>query len=157
MQTIEQLLAEAPAFDGMREDHLALIAGCASNQVFEPGDFLMREGDPADRFYVIRRGRVALETFVPDRGALIVETVDDGDLLGWSWLVAPYRTSFDARAMSTAHAITFDAECLRGKCDEDGVLGYELMKRFVPVIVERLQATRVRLLDVYGHVASSPL
>jgi CRP-like cAMP-binding protein len=157
MRTIDALLAEAPAFAGMRAEHLALIAGCASNQVFAPGDFLLRENDPADRFYVIRRGRVALETFVPERGALILETVDDGDLLGWSWLVPPYRASFDARAMTTTHAITFDAACLRGKCDEDDVLGYELMKRFVPVIVERLQATRVRLLDVYGHVAASPL
>lgn len=154
MRTIDALLAEAPAFAGMRRDHLELIAGCASNKVFAPGDFLLREGEPASRFYVIRIGRVAIETFVPERGALIVETVDDGDLLGWSWLVPPYRSSFDVRAMATTHAITFDALCLRGKCDQDGVLGYELMKRFVPVIVERLQATRVRMLDVYGAVAS---
>ncbi len=152
MQTIEQLLAEAKAFNGMAQEHLALIAGCAQNQTFEDGAYLMREGDAADTFYVIRYGRVALETHVPQRGALTIETIDDGDLLGWSWLVPPFRVDFDARAMGNVHTVTFDAACLRGKSDADPVLGYELMRRFIPVIVERLQATRVRLLDIYGKV-----
>ncbi|MEO8091744.1 MAG: cyclic nucleotide-binding domain-containing protein [bacterium] len=154
MQAIDELLAAAPAFEGMGTAHLELIAGCARNEVFEPGAYLLREGDPADRFYVIRRGRVGMETFIPQRGALTVETIDDGDLLGWSWLVPPYRTHLDARARTQTHAIAFDATCLRGKCEDDPVLGYKLMQRFVPVIVERLQATRVRLLDVYGHAAT---
>ena len=156
MRTIEDLLTEAPAFTGMSAEHLELIAGCAVNQTFGPGDFVLREGEPANRFYVIRKGQVGIETFVPERGALTVETVDEGELLGWSWLVPPYRVALDARARTTTHTIAFDAECLRGKCEQDGVLGYELMKRFVPVIVERLQATRIRLLDVYGHVAAAP-
>lgn len=153
MRTIEQLLAEAPAFEGMSEEHLALIAGCAQNRSFDEGSYLMREGDPADTFYVIRRGRVALEVFAPQRGPLAIETVDEGDLLGWSWLVEPFRTDFDARALGTVRTLAFDGTCLRGKADQDPVLGYELMRRFIPVIVERLRATRVRLLDVYGHVA----
>ncbi|HEY7121848.1 MAG TPA: cyclic nucleotide-binding domain-containing protein [Solirubrobacterales bacterium] len=154
MQTIEQLLAEAKAFNGMSNEHLALIAGCAQNQTFEDGAYLMREGDPADTFYVIRHGRVAMEIFVPQRGAVTIETIDDGDLLGWSWLVPPFRQHLDARAIGNVHTVAFDAGCLRGKADEDPELGYELMRRFIPVIVERLQATRVRLLDVYGHVGA---
>jgi CRP/FNR family cyclic AMP-dependent transcriptional regulator len=153
VQTIEQLLAEAPAFNGMLEEHLTLIAGCARNTTFEDGSYLMREGDPADTFFVIRHGRVAMEIFVPQRGAVTIETIDDGDLLGWSWLVPPFRQHLDARAVGNVHTVAFDAACLRGKSDTDPVLGYELMRRFIPVIVERLQATRVRLLDVYGHVA----
>jgi len=152
MQGIDELVAESPAFDGIGPAHVELIAGCARNEVFEAGTYLMREGDAADRFYVIRRGRVAMETFIPQRGGLIVETIDDGGLLGWSWLVPPYRVHLDARALTETHTISFDASCLRGKCDQDPALGYELMKRFVPVIVERLQATRFRLLDVYGDV-----
>ena len=154
MQTINQLLAEAPAFNGMSQEHLELIAGCAQNKTATDGEYLMREGDPADSFYVIRHGRVALEIFVPQRGAVTIETIDDGDLLGWSWLVPPFRVEMDARALGNVHTVVFDAACLRGKADEDPELGYELMRRFIPVIVERLQATRVRLLDVYGHVAS---
>lgn len=151
MKPIDELLAEVPAFEGMGSAHLKLIAGCARNDVFEQGAYLMREGDPADHFYVIRRGRVAMETFIPQRGGLTVETIDDGDLLGWSWLVSPYRVHLDVKALTETHVISFDAACLRGKCEQDPALGYELMKRFLPVIVERLQATRLRLLDVYGH------
>jgi CRP/FNR family transcriptional regulator, cyclic AMP receptor protein len=154
VQTIEQLLAEAKAFNGMAEEHLALIAGCAQNKVFEDGQYLMREGDPANSFHVVRLGRVALEIFVPQRGGVTIETVETGDLVGWSWLVPPYKVHLDARAVGTAHVVAFDAACLRGKADEDPVLGYELMRRFIPVIVERLQATRVRMLDVYGNVAA---
>ena len=153
MQTIEELLAEAPAFNGMSEEHLALIAGCARNTTFEDGEYLMREGDSADTFFVIRHGRVAMEIFAPQRGGVTIETIDDGDLLGWSWLVPPFRQHLDARAVGNVHTVAFDAACLRGKSDTDPVLGYELMRRFIPVIVERLQATRMRLLDVYGHVA----
>jgi CRP/FNR family cyclic AMP-dependent transcriptional regulator len=153
VRTIDELLTEAPAFEGMSTEHLELIAGCAQNRTFEEDSYLLREGDPADVFYVIRRGRVALETFVPQEGKMIMETIDDGDLLGWSWLVPPYRVAFDARAVDSVHAIAFDALCLRGKSDEDPALGYELMRRFIPVIMERLQATRLRLIDVYGNVA----
>ncbi len=152
MQTIEQLLAEAKPFNGMSQEHLQLIAGCAQNETFADGGYLMREGDAANRFYVVRLGRVALEIFVPERGAVTLETVEDGDLVGWSWLVAPFRVHLDARAVGSVHVVAFDAACLRGKADEDPVLGYELMRRFIPVIVERLQATRVRMLDVYGGV-----
>ena len=88
----------------------------------------MREGEPADAFYVIREGAVALETDVPGRGAVTLETLHDGDLLGWSWLVPPYRTAFDARALGTTHAIAFDGACLRGKCEADPALGYDLLK-----------------------------
>lgn len=151
MREMDELVAEAPAFAGMDAAHLELIAGCAKNQVFEAGDYLMREGDPADSFYVLRRGRVGLEIAVPQRGAVTVETIDGGGLIGWSWLVEPHRTHLDARAIGTAHVVAFDGACLRGKLDADPALGYELMKRFLPVIVERLQATRVRLLDVYGN------
>jgi CRP/FNR family cyclic AMP-dependent transcriptional regulator len=153
VQTIEQLLAEAKAFNGMSEEHLALIAGCAQNKVFEDGEYLMREGDEADSFHVIRLGRVALEIFVPERGGVVLETVEEGDLVGWSWLTPPYKVHLDARAIGSAHVVSFDAACLRGKADEDPVLGYELMRRFIPVIVERLQATRIRMLDVFGGVA----
>ena len=154
MQTVAELVAAAPAFAGMSAGHLELVAGCAQNRVFERDEYLMRDGDPADSFFLIRTGRVTLETHVPQRGAMAVETIDEGDLLGWSWLVPPYRVHFDARATGAVHAIHFDAACLREKCDRDPVLGYELMRRFIPVIVERLQATRIQMLDIYGHAGA---
>ena len=111
---------------------------------------LFREGDPADTFYVIRHGSVALETFVPSRGAITIETLEAGEVLGWSWLFPPYRWHFDARALAAVRATAFDAACLRGKCDDDPALGYDADVALRGVLIERLQWTRLRLLDVYG-------
>jgi CRP-like cAMP-binding protein len=155
MQSIAELLEEHPFFKGLRPEDIALIAGCGQNVMFREDEFIFREGEPADRFYIIRHGRVALETHVPARGPLIIETIAEGDVLGWSWLFPPYRWSSDARAVGVTRAVSLDGVCLRGKCDEDPRLGYELMRRFARIIMDRLSATRLRLLDIYGNVAVS--
>ncbi|MGZ8687134.1 MAG: cyclic nucleotide-binding domain-containing protein [Gaiellaceae bacterium] len=152
MRTIDELLEEVPALAGLTDGQLDLMAGCARNRVFAAGDHLLREGEPAKQFFAIRHGSVALETFVPQRGAVMIETLHGGDLVGWSWLFPPQLTVYDARALGVVRAVAFDGACLREKCEEDPQFGYELMKRFTGIIVERLQATRLRLLDVYGQV-----
>jgi len=153
MRGIEELLGEVPMFVGMEPERLALLAGCASNRVFKNGDYLLREGEQADTFFAIRDGDVALETYVPERGALRLETLHAGDVLGWSWLVPPHRTMFDARASCTVRSLAFDGRCLRAKFEQDQRLGYDLLTRFVTVLADRLQSTRLQLLDVYGHGA----
>ena len=150
MHTLDEVIARAPLFAGLSEDDLALIAGCARNVGFDEDELLFREGDPADTFYLVRRGRVALELHAPERGGLVIETIEPDDVVGWSWLFEPYRWHFDARAATDVRAVAFDGACLRGKCEEDKELGYELMKRFGQVMIDRLQHARVRLLDVYG-------
>ena len=151
MQTIAELLTDVPALAALSPEHRDTIAGCARNRVFRDGEEVMRAGEPADTFHVIRQGAVALETFVPQGGPVIVETLHDGELLGWSWLVPPYRVAFDCRAVGTTHTFEFDGACLRGKCDADPALGYDLLKLVAGVMLERLQGTRLRLLDVYGR------
>jgi CRP/FNR family cyclic AMP-dependent transcriptional regulator len=153
MKTLDAVVAESPVFAGLDQSYLELVAGCGENTGFEAGQYLFREGDRADAFYLVRHGRVMLETFVPGRGALTVETVDEGDVVGWSWLFPPYRWHFDARALDIVRAVAFDGACLRGKFDQDRALGYELLLRFSPVMLERLQATRMQLMDVYGGSA----
>jgi CRP/FNR family transcriptional regulator, cyclic AMP receptor protein len=148
---LDEMLLQIPFFDGMREDELALIAGCGRNVHFDEGEAIFRQGDRADVFYVVRHGSVAVGNFVPPRGELVIETLEAGDLLGWSWLFAPYRSHFDARALSGVRATQFDGACLRDKCAADPALGYDLMSRFAQVLIERLQWTRLRLLDVYGN------
>ncbi len=150
MQTIDTLLQDVPIFHGMSHEALELLAGCASNTRFADGEVLFREGDEANIFYVIRHGRVALETFVPARGPVTIETIDPGEVIGWSWLFAPYRWHFDAKALGLVRATVFDAACLREKCEQDTAFGYDLMSRFAQVMIERLQWTRLRLLDLYG-------
>jgi len=150
MRSLEPLLAEHPFLRGLEPGHLALLVGCASNVVFQPGEYLIHEGDEARSFFVIRQGRVAVETSAPGRGALPIQTLGPGDILGWSWLVPPHRNRFDGRALELTRAIALDGTCLRGKCEEDHHLGYELLKRFSRVMVERLEATRLQLMDLYG-------
>jgi CRP-like cAMP-binding protein len=151
MERIESLLAEVPAFSGLGARELETVAGCGRNVHFDAGARLFREGDAADTFYVVRHGSVAVETFVPARGAVMIETIESGEVVGWSWLFEPYRWHFDARALAPVRATGFDGACLRQKCADDSALGYELMTRFAQVLIERLQWTRLRLLDVYGN------
>jgi CRP/FNR family cyclic AMP-dependent transcriptional regulator len=146
---IDVLLAEHPFFKGLSHDQLELLTGCASNVRFDAGTYLFREGEAADHFYVIRGGQVALDVYSAGRGALTVQTLGQGDVLGWSWLFPPYRWEYDAKAIETVRAVSLDGRCLRQKCETDSALGYELMKRFADVLGRWLTASRVQLLDLY--------
>jgi len=150
VQQLAEVLATVPFFDGLGPAELETVAGCGQNVPFEAGQQLFRQGDAADVFYVVRHGSVAVETFVPARGPMMIETIEAGEVIGWSWLFPPYRWHFDARALTLVRATAFDGACLRGKCDADPALGYVLMTRFAQVLIERLQWTRLRLLDLYG-------
>ena len=142
---------EQEFFHGLSEQWLDLIAGCAKNQVAKAGEFLFREGEKADTFYIIREGDVALEFHAPHRAPLIIETLHVGDVLGWSWLIPPYRWHFDAVARSRLHLLAFDGACLRNKMASEPSLGFEMMQKFFPVVLDRLQATRLRLMDMYAN------
>jgi CRP-like cAMP-binding protein len=150
MQTLDDVLSQHAFFKGLKPEYLALIAGCAQNVHFNPGDYLIREGTAADRFFAIRAGQVAVEAYVPSRGGVTLQTLGEGEILGWSWLFPPYEWQFDARARESVRATAFDGACLRSKCDGDPALGYELMKRVARLVSSRLEATRRQLLDVYG-------
>jgi CRP-like cAMP-binding protein len=150
MQTLEPLLAAPPFFADLEPRFLQVVAGCAANGRFPAGAFLGREGEPANQFYLLRHGKVALHLHVPERGALTIETLEAGEVLGWSWLFPPYRWDFDAQALELTRALVFDGQCLRAKCDADHDLGYALLQRFARVLLQRLQAARLQLLDLYG-------
>jgi CRP-like cAMP-binding protein len=151
MRTIDELIAEARVFAGLAPAHLELIAGCAWNEHVAAGTRLLREGEPAERFYLIRRGGMALDLNAPGRGTLVIETLVAGDVVGWSWLFAPYRWRSDGHTTEDSDLVVFDGACLRGKCDADHELGYQLMSRFAANLLQGLEATRLQLLDVYGH------
>jgi CRP/FNR family transcriptional regulator, cyclic AMP receptor protein len=153
MEGLERILREHRFFAGLEEGYCQLVCGCAKNVRFEAGQYLFHEGEPADQIYLIRHGRVALEMAAPGRNAVTFQTLGEGEIVGISWLIPPYRWSYDARALERIRAVALDAACLRRKCEADHDLGYEMMKRFVPVLVERLHATRMQILDVYGTSA----
>jgi CRP-like cAMP-binding protein len=148
----EQRFKEIALLEGLTDDQLALVARYARDVTFEPGSLLVHAGQPADEFYILTRGSVTIETRGPARGPLVIQTVEQGDLVGWSWMVEPYVWHFDARATVATRAIAVDARKLRKQCEHDPAFGYALLKRFVPVIAQRLEAARLQLLDLYdGH------
>ncbi len=147
---LERIIREHSFFAGFDEAFIDLVCGCAKNVRFDAGAYLFHEGGAADHLYLIRHGRVSLEVTAPGRGALTFQTLSEGEIVGVSSLLPPYRWTSDARALDLVRAVAMDATCLRNKCEADHDLGYEVMKRFVPVLVGRLQATRLQTLDLYG-------
>jgi len=150
MEGLDDIIGKHPFFADMRDDFRRLVAGCSRNTVFEAGQYLFHESEPADRFYVLRHGRVALELSAPGRGTLTFQTALEGEIVGVSWLIPPYRWTYDARATELVRAASIDAACLRGKCEADHDLGYDMMKRFMPVLIQRLQSAQMQVLDLYG-------
>lgn len=147
---LERIVREHPFFAGLDERYPTLVSGCAKNVRFADGDVLIQEGAPADQIYLIRHGRVVLQTHEPVRGEVGFLTLHEGDLVGVSAFIPPYRSTFEAKATGLVRAIAVDAKCLRGKCEADHDLGYEIMRRLVNVLIQRLHTTRLQVLDVYG-------
>lgn len=154
VKTLDALLEEHAFFSDFDADALKLIAGCSSNVKFSPGEQIFREGQKADRFYMLRFGRVAVEVFAPGRGPVTIQTLQEGDVLGWSWLLPPYRWRHDAKALELTRAFSFEGTCLRRKCEDDPRFGYQLMRHFAGVISERLHNAQVQLMDLYGEAGS---
>jgi len=150
MENLERIIGEHPFFEGLDSEFTKLMVSCASNVRFKPGTYILKEGDPANTFYLIREGKVAVEVFAPPRQPIIVATLSVGELLGWSWLLPPFQWKFHARAIDGVRAIALDGKCLRTKCEENHDLGYAVLKRFAQIMEQRLDATRLQLLDVYS-------
>ena len=150
MENLERIIAEHPFFMGLESYYTGLLVGCGANVRFQPGTYIFKEGEEANEFYLIRSGRVALEIFAPQHKPLVVETLSEGDILGWSWLLPPYQWKFHAHAVHDTRAIALDGKCLRNKCEQNHDLGYEVLKRFAQIMERRLEATRLQLLDVYA-------
>lgn len=151
MKTLESVLAHHPFFEDLKPEYLELITGCASNVRFEAGEFIHRQHEEANQFYIIRQGKVALELCPPGREPITLQTVTDGEILGWAWLVPPYQWHCDAQVLELTRAIALDGKCLRNKCQEDHSLGYDLLSRLLPIIGQRMEATQIQLLDIYGN------
>ncbi|MGO9087607.1 MAG: cyclic nucleotide-binding domain-containing protein [Candidatus Sulfotelmatobacter sp.] len=150
METLERIIAEHEFFAGLESYYTNLLVGCGANVRFHPGTYIFKEGEEANEFYLIRSGKVALELFAPQHKPIVVETLQDGDILGWSWLLPPYLWKFHAHATQDTRAIALDGKCLRAKCEQNHDLGYEVLKRFAQIMERRLEATRMQLLDVYA-------
>lgn len=137
-----------PFLAGMSETILARLTGCAMDTHFRKGATILREGEFANRFYLIEKGKVTLESAVGLGDPEVLDAIGPGDLLGWSWMFPPHVWHFTARAVEPTTAIFFYGTILREYCENDHTLGYELFKRMSAVMMRRLQASRKQMLAV---------
>jgi len=150
MSEISKVLGTQPFFFGMTDEQMEVVSACAGPADFDAGSPIFHAGNEADACYLLLEGDVALELVAPGRGPHVIQTLHAGDILGWSWMFSPYIWSFDAQALTDVIAVRFDAAKLRAAKDDDCDLGYALLSRFTEVIIERMQAARLQLMDIYG-------
>ncbi len=149
-ENLSDILRQHPFLADLSDKHMETLLGCASNARFVEGEYLIHEGQLANKFFLIRTGRLALEIDMAPRGTLRIQTLGPGEVLGWSWLISPYKWHFSGVAVAEIRAVALDGECLRRKCEDDHDFGFELLSRLAQVMERRLEATRLQLLDMYG-------
>jgi CRP-like cAMP-binding protein len=137
----------SPFFSNMAPEHLDTVGACATKTQFKADQIVFQESEPANQFYVIESGRVAVEAHQPSDGTVLVQILGPGDVLGWSWLFPPFAWHFRARALEPTNAIVLNGAHLLVAAERNRDFGYELMKRVAQVVIRRLQATRKQLLD----------
>lgn len=131
----------------MKPEHLKKLVEVAMFKQFERDELIFKEGDPANRFYLVCRGKIALESGHHPEAAPLIHLIGQDEVLGWSWLFPPYNWHFSARAVEPTTAIFFYGTRLREECEHDPAFGFELMKRVAAIVIQRLDTTRVQLLQ----------
>jgi len=151
LEPMAMRVALHPFLAGMNHAQLALLTDCAMVVHFKRDQLIFREGELANRFYLIETGKVILESSGKSSEPVIIDKVGAGDLLGWSWMFPPYAWHFTARATEPVTAIFFYGTILREYCERDHALGYELFKRMGAVMIKRLQAAREKMVAIHAH------
>jgi CRP-like cAMP-binding protein len=150
METIEPLLTKHPLFENLEPQHIKLLVGCAKNIAVKPDQYIFKENAVANLFYVIRKGRVNIETLSAQSGIVTIQSCTDGEIIGWSSLFPPYKWHFDARAVELTRLVAFDAKCLRTKFNNDHNFGYKMLSLLSNVLADRLDAIRIQLINAHG-------
>jgi CRP-like cAMP-binding protein len=143
---LRSIIAKQPFFKGLTAQQIEVLADSAMEEEFDRGESILEEGDAANRFYLILKGKVLVESETREHGRIPIQTLGPGDDLGWSWLFPPYYLRFSARALEPTKAIFFYGTRLREQCEQDPVLGYEVMKRVSGAMLKNLTMTRQELL-----------
>ena len=148
-QPLYNLIAQQPFFKGLNPQQLQVLTESAMEMQFKPGQLILQEGSPANRFYIILEGKVAIESEQKERGMVALQTLGPGDDVVWSWLFPPYDLHLSARALEPTKTIFFYGTRLRAHCEQDHELGYQLMKRIAAVVIQRLHLTQKRLMEPF--------
>jgi CRP-like cAMP-binding protein len=154
MQSLEQALAEHPFLTGVDHRYLGRLAAHATLKGFVAHQMIFHEGHPAKEWYLLRGGKVAIETVLLGCDGIRIDTLGPGEVLGWSWILPPYELHYSARALEPTEVIALDGKALVALFEQDHDLGYEMMKRFAQVIARRLAATRARAVKLPAPTAA---
>lgn len=149
-KSIEQIIAEHPFFAGLSKESMAFLAGCAKKRRLKEDEVLFRHGGKANRFFLVLDGRVTVEVAAIEGPSLDLRNLGPGDLLGWSWLIPPYRWHFQARAEEPVEVLEFDGRAVLRRCEDDPAFGYDLLKRFSGLMSERLAAARGKMMSEWS-------
>ncbi len=144
-------LKNHPFFAKLKPEYLDLIAGHTAVESFKPGEYIFAQGDSAEKFYIITKGKVNIEISEFSSHPFSIQTLHDGDILGWSWFIAPNQWRFSAHAVEKTELIVIDGKTLKDACEKNHDLGYEIYRRLADVFVQRLEATRYQLMEIYSH------
>ena len=156
MEALKETLANHPVFKDLSPKHIDFVTGCASERSFKADTFIFKTGEPAEEFYLMNAGKVGLEVYAPPKGPLNILTLSEGEMLGWSWLFEPFTWHFDARTIKDTEVYAFDAIEMREAFEKDHEFGYVFTKCFGHIMMQRLAATRLQLLDVFGKDVGYP-
>lgn len=144
----QEFIKSHPLFQGLDDAATTWLGSCAEVRRYGAGDFLLRTGKPADHLFLVARGRVSIEAPpVGDKGAIIIQTVADGDTVGWSWMLPPYTWNLDARALETVEVIVIDARLVRARLESDQAMAAKLYRRFSEVMLQRIHGLRKQLYE----------
>ena len=149
-QAIEDFLSSHPFFSGMDKRYVEFLANSVTEIQIGEGEVLFHQGDRADKFYLLRQGKVSVQVPALVGPVLEIQTLGKDQILGWSWLISPYRWHFLARAVEDSTMLEFDGSVILAHCDEDPKFGYELLKRFAALMSERLESARQKMMDQWN-------
>ena len=149
-QSIQDYLSTHAFFSGLDDAFMKFLSDSAAELKIEKGDVLFQQGERADKFYLLRKGQVSVQIPALMGPTLEIQTLGEDQMLGWSWLIPPYRWNFQARAMEDSELLQFDGSAILARCEKEPKFGYELLKRFASLMSERLDAARQKMMDEWN-------
>jgi len=151
-QSIAEYLSAHEFFSELSEDVLKFLCECASAREIKKEQILFRQGERADKFYVIRNGRISVQIPALMGPTLEIQALGQDQVLGWSWLISPYQWNFQAKAEEDSELLEFDGTAVLARCEQEPKFGYELLKKFAALMSERLDAARQKMMDQWNPV-----
>lgn len=149
-KSIERYIAEHEFFAGLAQSSVGFLADCANKRKVKEDEVLFSYGAKADRFYIVLSGRVTVEVSAIQGPPLELRNLGPDEILGWSWLIPPYKWHFQARAEESTEVLEFDGEAILARCESDPAFGYDLFKRFSGLMSERLAAAREKMMNEWS-------